>query len=451
MTIRTYSNQLISRWQSALYKVLDQGTLEQEEKPFDALGSDHPAMAATCEACDELQRAMGGTDHHIEQSGLPNERYAEPVEMTDLIKECARLYVGLLGARMMGNQEKITELENELRFSVCDPMWAKALLEFHKGDDNQIPYRRYESMDDFVIPLPNQKAVKVAFVSDWATGTAIAHNIMRCIGENKPDVLIHLGDIYYSGTRKEAEENFLNVVRTYIPETVPVFTLAGNHDLYDGGEGYYWLIDQLGQPASYFCLRNEHWQILAIGAPTENDNPTDILESVPPIDSHELLWHYHKINNNQGRKTVMLSHYQLFTASGNIARSQDKRPLAINPVLYSAFKEYLDQIDLWLWGHEHNFIVFEPYLELKRGRCIGSGALPVPLLWQPYRTLPDLVWPDYIGGPPRMNLHARLGHDGDHYHHGYGILTLNGSQGEMNYYQVAGTQGGAEIVFREEI
>jgi len=425
MTIQTYSNQLISRWQSALYKILDQAALEQGENTLDALGSDHPAMVATCAACD--------------------------VGTSDLAKECARLYLNLLRARMTHNQAKITELENEIRFSVCDPMWAKALLEFHSGDDNQIPYRRYESMDDFVIPLPNQEKIKVALVSDWATGTEIAHNVMRCIGESKPDMLIHLGDIYYSGTRKEAEENFLQVARSYLPESVPIFTLAGNHDLYGGGEGYYWLLDQLGQPASYFCLRNEHWQILAIGAPTEKSNPAHVLESLPAIDSQELLWHYDKLTNNHGRKTVMLSHYQLFTASGHIASTEDKRPLAVNPVLYSAFKEYLDQIELWMWGHEHNFIVFEPYLGLKRGRCIGSGALPVPLLWQPYLTLRNLVWPDHVGGPPRMNLHARLGHDGDHYHHGYGLLTLNGSEGEVNYYQVAGTQGDAKIVYREEI
>lgn len=435
--IRTYGNRLLSRWQSALYAVLDQG-----EEVVPDLGADHPAMAATYVACDEVEKDLTGEVHHP---------LAVPVETSALMLGCARLYVSLVAAYIRGDEERAEELENELRYSVCDPLWAKSLIEFHKGDHIEIPYRRYQSLDDFVVPLPEKEGLKIAFVSDWATGTSIARNVMRCIAEHQPDILIHLGDIYYSGTRKEAEKNFLNVVRDYIPASVPVYALAGNHDLYAGGEGYYWLLDQLGQPASYFCLRNEHWQFLAIGAPTDNDNPTDIMASVPPIDGEELRWHHHKLDTAEGRKTIMLSHYQLFTASGGLMHTPDNRPMAVNPVLHAAFKERLHQIDLWLWGHEHNFIVFEPFLGLKRGRCIGSGALPVSLLWQPYQTLPNLVLPDYVDSPPRINPHARLGHDGDHYYHGFGLLTLNGAKGAMEYYQVAGSKGSSQIIFREEL
>ena len=441
MKIRTYRNPLISRWQSALYTVLAQG-----KEPIDNLGVGHPAMAATCMACDELDRKMMEDNHH-----LLEENIAEPVEISDRMRECARLYVGLLGARLKRDQAKIVEFENEIRYSVCDPLWAKTLVEFRKADGVRIPYRHYKSMDDFVIPLPEQSTLKIALVSDWATGTAVAHNVMRCIAEDKPDLLIHLGDIYYSGTCKEAEENFLNVVRKYLPESVPIYALAGNHDLYAGGDGYYWLLDQLNQPASYFCLRNANWQIFAIGAPSDNQNPSHALEHIPAIDEQEISWHKHKLETSQGRKTVMLSHYQLFTASGNIGRTPDNRPLAINPVLYQTFKDNLDKIDLWLWGHEHNCIVFAPYLGLERGRCIGSGAIPVSLIWQPYKQLPNLALPAGIDKPPTMNLDAQLEHNRDHYYHGYGVLTLNGRQGEMTYHQVAGTEGSSKIIYTEEI
>ena len=450
MTLKTYSNRLISRWQSALYSILDQHALAQGEEAINNLGSDHPVMVATCMACDELAQKMMGDTHHSQEEVLRDD-IAEPVATSDLIRECARLYVGLLGARMMGDQTKIAELENEIRYSVCDPLWAKTLFEFRKGEGRRIPYKRYESLDDFVMPLPERSTLKIAFVSDWATGTAVAHNIMRGIADDKPDMVIHLGDIYYSGTRKEAEENFLNVVRRYLPEAVPVYTLAGNHDLYAGGEGYYWLLEQLGQPASYFCLRNDHWQILAIGAPPDNESPSDVLDTIPTIDEQEIRWHKDKIANSQGRKTVMLSHYQLFTASGNIGRTPDKQPMAINPVLYNAFKDHLDKIDLWLWGHEHNFIVFEPYLGLERGRCIGSGALPVSLIWQPYRVLPNLALLDGIDELPRMNLDAQLSHDGDHYHHAYALLTLKGASGEIAYRQVTGVDGNSETIYQEAL
>jgi hypothetical protein len=43
-----------------------------------------------------------------------------------------------------------------------------------------------------------------------------------------------------------------------------LFTLCGDHDMYGGGVPYYALLDRLGQPASFFCLRNPHWQLLAM-------------------------------------------------------------------------------------------------------------------------------------------------------------------------------------------
>ena len=134
---------------------------------------------------------------------------------------------------------------------------------------------------------------------------------MRCIGAQRPDVVIHLGDVYYSGTKDEMRDHFLDIVREYLPAETQVFNLAGNHDLYAGGEGYYWLLDELGQPASYFCLRNDHWQILAIGAPPEVSDPMASQYKVPPVDPKEAEWHRHKIATADGRKTIMLSHYQL--------------------------------------------------------------------------------------------------------------------------------------------
>ena len=444
MAIKTYGMSFMSRWQSALHSVLKQ----QDGDAAGSLSSDHPAMTASCEACGQLEAALA--------EGKDTVEIAEIVTKGSLVSKCAHLYVGLAAAKFSSNTRRIRELESEIRYSVCDPLWAKTLLEFDK-DHQEIPYRHYEAMDDFVLPLIGNKAnaesdkVKIAFVSDWGTGTPLAKNVMRCIGEQNPDIVIHLGDVYYSGTKAEMQNHFLSIVREYLPSTTRVFNLAGNHDLYAGGAGYYWLLDELGQPASYFCLRNEHWQILSIGAPPQVGKPTDAISAIPAIEPKEVLWHQDKLNNADGRKTVMLSHYQLFTASGNIGRTEDNRPLALNPVLYEAFNSHLKDIDLWLWGHEHNLVAFEPYAGLRRGRCIGSGAIPVALLWQPYKQLSNLALPDQFESAPRINLDCQLDHDGDHYHHAFGLLSIDGALGEMNYFQVAGVDGDAKIIFTESL
>ena len=125
--------------------------------------------------------------------------------------------------------------------------------------------------------------------------------------------------------------------------------------------------------------------------------------------------------------------------------------MAVNPIFFDEFGEQLANIDAWLWGHEHNLAAFDPYIGLERGRCIGSGAMPVELLWKPYETLDNLALPDGVDAPPVMHPNCRLGHDGDHYHHAFAMLETNGETGSMIYYQVPGVDGDAEEIFRENI
>ena len=442
MAIKTYAMSFMSRWQSAVLSAVRGDGDEGAD-----LATEHPIMEASCDACEVMEARMAEGSNPLD--------FAADISKVDLLSSCAQMYVGLAAAKITGNDERAREIESELQYSVCDPLWAKALLEFDKAETT-IPYRHYESIDDFVLPLeptvePTDTALKIVFVADWATGTNLAKNVMRCIGNQRPDVVIHLGDVYYSGTKKEMRDHFLDIVREYLPPETQVFNLAGNHDLYAGGEGYYWLLDELGQPASYFCLRNDHWQILAIGAPPEVSDPMASQYKVPPVDPKEAEWHRHKIATADGRKTIMLSHYQLFTASGNIARTPENLPMAVNPIFFDEFGEHLVNIDAWLWGHEHNLAAFDPYIGLERGRCIGSGAMPVELLWKPYETLDNLALPDGVDAPPVMHPNCRLSHDGDHYHHAFAVLETNGETGSMIYYQVPGVDGDAEEIFRENI
>ena len=449
MAIKTYATSFMSRWQSAILAAV-RGNDEDDEN----LASGHEIMAASCDACEVMEARMAEGKNPLD--------FAADVSKTDLLSTCAQLYVGLAAAKFSGNDERAREIESELQYSVCDPLWAKTLFEFDK-DDNEVPYRHFESIDDFVLPLEptlgvspdaetdSSAPVKIAFVADWATGTELAKNVMRCIAAQEPDIVIHLGDVYYSGTKDEMDEHLLKIVREYLPAETRVFNLAGNHDLYAGGEGYYWLLGELGQPASYFCLRNDDWQILAIGAPPEIGDPMSSQTKLPSIDPKEVEWHQHKLDTADGRKTVMLSHYQLFTASGNIARDVDNNPIALNPIFYEAFGSRLGNIDTWLWGHEHNLAAFEPWAGLERGRCIGSGAMPVALMWKPYETLENLSLPEGFDSPPVMSPDCRLGHDGDHYNHAFSVLTVEGSAGEMRYFQVPGVDGDAEVIFTEQI
>src|SRR6185312_16325125 len=95
----------------------------------------------------------------------------------------------------------------------------------------------------------------------------------------------------------------------------PVLSLAGNHDMYSDGEGYYQLVDAVGQGASYFVLRNKDWQFVAVDTGLKDANPFTVSSNVTSLDDQEAAWARGHIAAGAaaGRKTVLLSHHQLFS------------------------------------------------------------------------------------------------------------------------------------------
>ena len=46
--------------------------------------------------------------------------------------------------------------------------------------------------------------------------------------------------------------------------------------MYSGGDGYYWLIDHIGQQSSYFFLQNDYWQFLAMDTGHNDHDPVTV-------------------------------------------------------------------------------------------------------------------------------------------------------------------------------
>jgi hypothetical protein len=281
-----------------------------------------------------------------------------------------------------------------------------------------------------------------------------------------PDVLIHLGDIYYAGTAEENRANFLNLIKATAPN-IPVYTLSGNHDMYAGGKPYYWLLSQLNtapalqpyaQKASYFCLRSANWQILAMDTGLHDTSPLNVASNVTFLDPKEATWLVDKLNNAGGRQTILLSHHQLFTAYGDgVGQGPSGKPLAYNPHLYSVFGPYLNNIALWLWGHEHNFEFFNPYLGLKKGRCIGASAIPSLVSQNPYGVMqnPDLQGQSALPTPAPGMLPLSVNRDGVYFHN-YAILTLRAPNSQFRdskiaYYELDSSYHGLSILMGDEL
>ncbi len=178
-------------------------------------------------------------------------------------------------------------------------------------------------------------------------------------------------------------------------------------------------------------------------------DPVTVTTNITYLDGQEVIWHRDKIEhsgtgidpasgNNTGRRgTILLSHHPLFSFSGvgSVGDDGSAHP-AVNPHLSSAFAGLLDQVACWLWGHEHNLLIFNAYAGLKRGRCIGAGAIPALVGGGEYTPADGLVIPDGETGPPSIVPGSQLKNNGVSYYHAYAILKLDGPAATLSYYQV---------------
>ena len=73
----------------------------------------------------------------------------------------------------------------------------------------------------------------MALIADWGTGTPEAKALLERVAAHKPDVLIHLGDVYYSGTDERERPVPARIVNEVFgrgaDRPMPVFNMTGNH------------------------------------------------------------------------------------------------------------------------------------------------------------------------------------------------------------------------------
>lgn len=475
--IRTHRHDIASLFQSVaddVARALDRkaGTASAErgttegERPVLA----HPLVAAAEAVAGHMERGREPPDDPPE--GLAASHGGE---VSDLW-ECTKLAARLVEKKFLGDDEAARKIEDELKFSDCDPAWAEAIVDYEEyfgpsGHAKEIPYVRWEDMDDFVLPALPRNA-RVALIADWGTGTDAAERLLREVAEHEPDVLVHLGDIYYAGTTEECRRWFLGVIDDVFDRRrrpMPVYTLSGNHDMYSGGTGYYGVLpelnpsppldDDVAQRASYFSLRDPSgtWQLQAMDTGLHDHDPFTVSSDVTWLDPDEVAWHVDKVErfSAEGGRTILLSHHPLFSGFEGIGDYGDREPdvRALNPHLLSSYRHFQQAADgspgdvaAWFWGHEHSLYVYRPYRGLERGRCIGHGAIPVFAEDDPYAPLSDLEDPPELVEAPGGDGPLRLPVDGDVYAHGYVILDLDASGTAAAGYYVAGRD---EPIYRE--
>ena len=200
---------------------------------------------------------------------------------------------------------------------------------------------------------------RVALLGDWGTGLYGAPVCADSIAKDKAgfQLILHLGDVYYSGDENEMQDRFLKLWPNV--DGALNRALNGNHEMYTGGRAYFGsTLPHFQQKASYFALQNRHWLLICL----------DTAYGEHDLAGNQASWVTELIEQAEGRKVILFSHHQPYSIL------DDQGPKLVNKLLPHLQGR---RIHAWYWGHEHRCVIYKPHPEWGLlGRCIGHSGFP---------------------------------------------------------------------------
>ena len=299
------------------------------------------------------------------------------------------------------------------QFDNLDPGWLEVVAEkaklLFKGKHKFV---KHKSVADFHYQMVKSNAtIRIALIADWGGGNDHAQAVANQIRNLTPaaDYVIHLGDVYYAGTKDEVKKRFFG----FWPGSLQPgrsFALNSNHEMYSGGYAYFDVtLPRLGQQASYFCLENDHWRLIGLDSGYIDHD----------FNLEQIQW-LTAVLNSSDKKNILFSHHQPFSAYESGGGGEQR--------LQNWTKDLTSKITAWFWGHEHLCVVYKPYKGIN-GRCIGHGCFPyeIPSATPPFSG-PKVDWVLRAADPK----HSGRGI------HGFALLEINAGSMTVSYIDEAG-------------
>ena len=456
-----------------------------------------------------------------------NEEIAKPnikdqnAEDPGIIAYLASLYHRKAHASIAHNSLVEKQIQEQLAaFKFGNPKWQQMFDQYvkyywhyphHKG--GQPMYRSWldpvygqGDYDYGVINWTIPEDSTVALIGDIGTGTDVAAAVLISALSFNPTIILHVGDVYYSGTEFEFQQYFVGLINSVFEDLklkVPIYTLPGNHEYFTGAIPYFQCLDSnvlvqteaQRQQASFFKLRTENnsWQFIGMDTSfhghymgingdkleaalrTLHVDPKDAYDPVVPppmvfVRPDEVDWHHHHLSQFPGR-TILLGHHQLYSAHQKVGLDQKlindmpdpadfNRP-GVNTALWRDFGLYFNKVAAWFWGHEHNLGIYQnnyrpqgwppvtnapndPWKNLSKGRCVGHSAIPVAGSEEPYKNNNQI---------PLEDSQLKLDLVDGWYNRGFEIIQLRGKNkpAVTSYYQINGVNPKPIKLYQETI
>lgn len=263
-----------------------------------------------------------------------------------------------------------------------------------------------------ILPMPDQVTITIA--GDWGTGpfgntTAPAIKIKDLIPTSNPDYTVHLGDVYYAGT-KDQETNFL--LNLWPAGASGAFTLNSNHEMYSGAKPYFneaigSSLFRLQSPYSFFALENANWIVVGLDSAYFSDENKAYLDG--SIGTGAQVDFLRQVAS-RGKKVIVLTHHNGLQQDGSATTGLWSEVMGAFPA--SSPPAY------WYWGHVHAGIVYVPQANGTLCRCTGHAALPWGFASE-LANNPNVVWFETgNAGDPDDTLRVL---------NGYTVVQLNGA------------------------
>ncbi|NNF34275.1 MAG: metallophosphoesterase [Saprospiraceae bacterium] len=284
-------------------------------------------------------------------------------------------------------------LVSSQRYAVMDLRWSLFVIEYLKYQIFRKSKAHFQPYPNTITIDPNnQQQLTIAVMGDWGTGnyqdgpspSSPSKQVMAAIKNLTPDMVIHLGDVYYAGTENGIlpgdNEEQINLVDAW-DYNAPLgnFTLNSNHEMYGGGNGYfkvaltsplfkpYHTRPHGTHPTSYFSIEFGEYVILGLDSAY---NATNWYMHGRITDSHQpgFMNKY----KNSGKKILLFTHHNpIDTLGDNINKLWTD--VTSRDALGGA-------PHMWYWGHLHNGMVYNNNAASGSetlARCLGNAAIPI--------------------------------------------------------------------------
>lgn len=322
-------------------------------------------------------------------------------------------------------------------YAILDKGWALAIFDYFLLELDLKKKEPFVTNPKLNVISGSQNSLSIAIIGDWGTGDYIdgnsphspSYNVMAAIQSMSPDIVIHLGDVYYAGTSTEEQDKLLNAWTYNAPSGN--FTLNSNHEMYDGAKGYYQVALQSslfnsyqtgpnGSACSYFSIEFGDFLILGLDSAYE---ATDKFMNGRITNSDQLSF----IQNaaKQGKKIIILTHHNPIDTMGDSTNALWDDVTGANGLNSDP--------EMWYWGHIHNGMVYNEKAASgsTKARCLGNGAIPIGnASWFENYSLMDFYTHTPIENPsPENKLRVK---------NGFAVLTFSASSIEEDWYDDSG-------------